>query len=316
MTLNEPWCSSWLGYGVGEHAPGIRDSGRAAAAAHHLLLAHGEALGVLRAAIPGGQIGIALNLQPVRPATAHDEDRAASRRVDGNMNRLFLDPLFLGSYPSDMLDHYAGRRPGFDVVADGDLDVISRPIDFLGVNFYSPKTVSAATRLADARAAGYCVPAHDPDSLSGDLGAVEVSRPDVDRTMMEWEVEPAALTELLVRVRDDYGPLPLYVTENGAACDDYVGPDGEVRDADRIAYLDGHLRAVLGALDSGVDVRGYVVWSLLDNFEWSHGFSKRFGLTWVDFPSGERIPKASFAWYRQTVRNNALPPRDGGDDRT
>ena len=311
ITINEPWCASWLGYGAGEHAPGIRDMGAAAAASHHLLLAHGEAVRVLRAAIPTAQIGIGLNLQPVRTASDHDEDRAAGRRVDGNMNRLFLEPLLRGSYPADMLDHYADRRPGFEVVADGDLEVISQPIDFLGVNFYSPKTVCAPTRLAEARAAGYWVPASEPGALGSDLRAVEVLRPDVSRTEMGWEIEPAALTELLVRVRDDYGPLPLYVTENGAACDDYVGPDGEVRDADRIKYLDGHLRAVLDAVHAGVDVRGYVVWSLLDNFEWAQGFSKRFGLIWVDYPSGERIPKASFDWYRRTVMANALLPGDG-----
>ncbi len=306
MTLNEPWCSAWLGYAVGVHAPGMRDQGRAVAATHHLLLAHGRALSALRAKSATAQIGIGLNLQPVRAATDHDDDREACLRVDGNANRLFLDPLFEGRYPGDMLDHYGSGRPGFGVVADGDLEVISQPMDFLGVNFYFPKTVAAQGRLAEARAAGYCVPASESDPRGSDLGAVEVHRPNVSRTEMGWEIEPAALTELLVRVRTEYGTLPLYVTENGAAFDDYVGPDGEIHDAKRIEYLDGHLRAVLDALDEGVDVRGYFVWSILDNFEWSHGFSKRFGLTWVDFRSGERIPKASFGWYRRTVEANAL----------
>ena len=308
ITLNEPWCSAWLGYGTGEHAPGLRDHGRAAAATHHLLLAHGESLQVLRATIPDVVAGIGLNLQPIRPATDHDEDRAASRRVDGNLNRLFLDPLFKGAYPADMLEHYSGLAPGFNVVADGDMDVISRPIDFLGVNFYTPITVCSPTRRADARAAGYWIPEADRSARVGDLNAVQVLRPDVTRTQMGWEIEPGALTEILVRVRDEYGTLPLYVTENGAAFDDYVGTDGEVRDGDRIEYIDGHLRAVLTALAAGVDVRGYFVWSVLDNFEWGHGFSKRFGLTWVDYSSGERIPKASFFWYQRTVRANALEP--------
>jgi beta-glucosidase len=130
----------------------------------------------------------------------------------------------------------------------------------------------------------------------------------VSRTQMGWEIEPGALTEIMVRVHDEYSTLPLYVTENGAAFDDYVGTDGEIRDVERIQYLDGHLRAVLDAMGAGVDVRGYFVWSVLDNFEWAHGYSKRFGLTWVDFRSSERIPKASFAWYRRTVRANALEP--------
>jgi len=306
ITLNEPWCSAWLGYATGEHAPGIRDDGKAAAATHHLLLAHGEALQVLRSALPAAEIGVGLNLQPIRPATDHDDDRAACRRVDGNLNRLFLDPLFKGRYPADMLEHYAARTPGFDVIADGDLDTISRPIDFLGVNFYSPTTVCAPTRRAEARAAGYLVPEPDHRARVGDLQAVQVLRPDVRLTQMGWEIEPAALTEIMVRVRDEYGTVPLYVTENGAAFDDYVGTDGEVRDGERIQYLDDHVRAVFNALADGVDVRGYFVWSLLDNFEWAHGFSKRFGLTWVDFRTRERIPKASFAWYQRVVGANGL----------
>jgi beta-glucosidase len=306
ITLNEPWCSAWLGYATGEHAPGIRDRGMAAAATHHLLLAHGAALRVLRSTVPAAKVGIGLNMQPIRPATDHDDDRAACRRVDGNLNRLYLDPLFKGRYPADMLEYHSGDRPGFDVVADGDLEMISQPIDFLGVNFYSPTTVCAPTRRAEARAAGYWVPAPDHAAPAADLHAVHVLRPDTPRTQMGWEIEPGALTEIMVRVRDEYGTLPLYVTENGAAFDDYVGPDGEVRDGERIEYLDGHLHAVLDAVAAGVDVRGYFVWSLLDNFEWAYGFSKRFGLTWVDFRSGERIPKASFAWYQRTVRANGL----------
>ncbi len=306
ITLNEPWCSSWVGYGIGEHAPGIRDHGMAAAANHHLLLAHGESVSVLRAQVPSAQIGIGLNLQPIRPATDHDDDRAASRRVDGNLNRLFLDPLFKGTYPADMLEHYAACTPGFHVVADGDLEVISRPIDFLGVNFYSPTTVCAPTRRAEAQAAGYWIPTPHRRERVGDLSAVQVLRPEVARTQMGWEIEPGALAEILRRVREEYTTIPLYVTENGAAFDDYIGPDGEIHDRERVQYLDTHIRAVHDAIESGVDVRGYFVWSVLDNFEWAHGYSRRFGLTWVDFRSGERIPKASFAWYQRTARANAL----------
>jgi beta-glucosidase len=307
MTINEPWCPSWLGYANGEHAPGHHDLGAAAAANHHLLLAHGEAVRVLRASVPGAQVGVSLNLQPFRPASDHDEDRAVARLADGNMNRLFLDPLFKGSYPADMLEHYAGREPGFSVVADGDLAVIAEPMDFLGVNFYAPKTVCAVSRMAQARTAGYWVPPAGPaDPLSADLGTVEVFRPGVARTRMGWEIDPTGLAELLVRVRDDCGGLPIYITENGAACDDYVGPDGEIRDLDRIRYLEEHLRVVLDAIDNGSDIRGYFVWSLLDNFEWAQGFAKRFGLTWIDYPTGRRTPKASFHWYSRTVRAHAL----------
>jgi beta-glucosidase len=309
VTHNEPWCPSWLGYAKGQHAPGRQDVGLAVAATHHLLLAHGRAVQAIRAAVPGAQVGIDLNLQPTRPASQHQDDLAAARRADGNLNRLFLDPVLRGEYPADMLAHYAGHAPGFSVVQDGDLRVIAEPTDFLGVNFYEPRMVCATSRMAEARAAGYWVPASPAaDALNADLDAVEVHRPDFERTTMDWEIEPAALTELLLRVRDDYGPRPLYVLENGMANDDYVTPDGEVRDPERIAYLRGHLGAVLDAIDAGVDVRGYFVWSLLDNFEWSYGFSKRFGLTWVDYPTGTRIPKSSFAWYRDTVRAHALAP--------
>ena len=303
VTHNEPWCASWLGYAKGEHAPGLQDVGLAAAANHHLLLAHGRAVQAIRAAVPGAQVAVEI----FTVEASRGRWPAAARLADGNLNRLLLDPVLRGEYPADMLAHYADRRPGFSVVQDGDLRVIAEPTDFLGVNFYSPLTFCASTRMAEARAAGYWVPASAPaDALSLDLGSVEVHRPAVARTTMGWEIEPAALTELLLRVRDDYGDRPLYVLENGMSNDDYVTPDGEVHDPERIAYLRGHLGAVLDALDAGVDVRGYFVWSLLDNFEWSWGYSKRFGLTWVDYPTGARIPKSSFAWYRDTVRAHAL----------
>jgi beta-glucosidase len=308
ITLNEPWCSAWLGYGSGHHAPGGRDIGLAAAAHHHLLLAHGESVRAIRSAVRSARVGIALNLQTVRPATDHPDDVAAARRVDGNHNRLVLDPVFKGHYPADMLEHYRGRSPGFAVVRDGDLEVISQPLDFLGENFYSPIVVADQARTAAASASGCCVPAEEPDMVSADLRAVSVTRPGFPQTEMGWEIEPAALTELLMRVHREYQPIPIMMTENGAACSDYVAPDGTVRDPERIRYLDEHLRAVLQAREAGVDVRGYFVWSLLDNFEWAYGYSKRFGLVWVDYPSGTRIPKDSFRWYSQTLRANALMP--------
>ncbi|MGH9068775.1 MAG: GH1 family beta-glucosidase [Acidimicrobiales bacterium] len=302
-TLNEPWCSAWHGYASGHHAPGHHDLGEAVAATHHLLLAHGLAVGVLRAASSNAQVGITLNMETVAPATDHPADVAAATLVDGNLNRLFAEPLLRGTYPEDLLRHYQGRRPGFEVVADGDLEVVSRAVDFLGVNFYKPGLVAAAGREVEAAAAGYAVPPQ-LDPVWADLGAVGVLRPSVARTLMGWEIDPAGLTDLLVEVTGRYGSIPLYVTENGAACADYVGPDGAVHDADRIAYLDGHLRAAHDAIASGVDLRGYFVWSLLDNFEWGHGYQRRFGLTWVDYPTGRRVPKDSFAWYRAVVAAN------------
>jgi beta-glucosidase len=310
LTLNEPWCSAWDGYGSGRHAPGVRSVGKAVAASHHLLLAHGQAVQVLRQAASAGLVGIALNPTDVRAPSDHPDDLDAVRRVDGNRNRLFTDPLLTGHYPPDVLDDYAACEPGFSVVADGDLEVIAEPMDFLGVNYYHPRTVASAARVAEAKAAGYCVPPpeHPDDPVAEHLGAVAVHRPELPQTEMRWEVDPSGLRQILERLHHDYPRLPLYVTENGAACDDYMAPDGQVRDLTRISYLRDHLDVIGEAIDAGIDVRGYFVWSLLDNFEWSMGYSRRFGLVWVDYPTGERTPKASFEWYRQTAAANAIMP--------
>ncbi len=308
ITLNEPWCSAWLGYGSGDHAPGVRDIGLAAAASHHLLVGHGEALHAIRSAVPAAEVGISLNLMPIRPASEHADDVAAARRADGNRNRMYLDPLLRGRYPDDVLGHYLGHSPGLSVVRDGDLSIISRPIDFLAINYYSPGIVADRSRAGQARAAGYLVPAGRTDPVAADLGIAWAGRPDVTRTAMGWEVDPDALTDLLTLVQAEYPGVPLLITENGAACADYVAPDSAVRDPERIEYLDGHLRAVLRACDAGVDVRGYFVWSLLDNFEWAQGYSKRFGLVWVDYPTGTRIPKDSFRWYRRALADGKLLP--------
>ncbi|MGH9020241.1 MAG: GH1 family beta-glucosidase [Acidimicrobiales bacterium] len=303
ITLNEPWCSAWLGYGSGRHAPGVADLGMAAAANHHLLYAHGLAVPVLRDAVPGAKVGITLNLGVLRPGTDHDEDVAAARRADGNLNRLFLDPVFHATYPEDMLEHYAGVEPGFSVVADGDLDVISAPLDFLGVNYYFPGTVMDAARAREARAAGFRVALSEQFP---DLRVLTLGTPGTDTTSMGWEVDASGLAELLVRVKDEYTDLPIYITENGAAFDDYVDPNGRVMDHDRVSYLREHIGAVRDAMESGVNVQGYFVWSLLDNFEWAFGYSRRFGIVWVDFPTGTRLPKASFYWYAETVGANAI----------
>jgi len=308
ITLNEPWCSAWLGYGNGVHAPGASDLGQALAATHHLLLGHGEAVQAVRAAAPRAEVGISLNPAVIRPASQHPDDLAAAALVEGSNNRLFYDPILLGRYPMETWAHYERYLPASSVIQDGDIDAISLPIDFLGLNYYSPSTIAALSRKAEARTAGYYVPAEDPDLISADLGAMPVGRPGYERTEMGWEIEAGALTELLVNLNREYQLPPVLITENGAACADYVDPDGAVHDPDRITYLRDHLRAVLTAREAGVDVRGYFVWSLLDNFEWSEGYSKRFGLAWVDYPTGTRIPKDSFRWYQNTIRTRTLTP--------
>jgi beta-glucosidase len=305
ITLNEPWCSAWLGYGSGRHAPGVQDIGKAAAANHHLLLAHGMAVPILRSAIPDAKVGITLNLGVHRPGTDHVDDVAAAHRADGNLNRLFLDPVFHGSYPDDMLTHYEANLPGFSVIEDGDLEIISQPLDFLGVNYYFPGTIMDAKRASEARVAGYGVPLGEQFP---DLRVLSLETPGTDTTSMGWEVDASGLTELLVRIKGEYTDLPIYITENGAAFDDYVDPNGHVLDNDRISYLCEHVSAVHDAIDADVNVQGYFVWSLLDNFEWSFGYSRRFGIVWVDFPTGTRLPKASFHWYADLVKANAIGP--------
>ncbi len=316
ITVNEPWVAAWLGYATGRHAPGRTDIGLALAASHHLLLGHGLAVQQLRAALSGdARVGITLNLGPVRRHGDTEADRAAQRLVDGNLNRLFLDPVFKGRYPEDMLQHYADRRPGLSVVRSGDLETISQPTDFLGINYYSPQNVVGLETLRDGVApAGLAYNAGrrgSPDAqdraLAEDLGAAAVWPLQIETTPMGWTIEPDAFHELLVRVHRDYGPRPLYVTENGMGADDYADQDGRVLDPRRIGYLDGHLRAARRAIKDGADLRGYFVWSLLDNFEWALGYSKRFGLVFVDYPTQRRTPKASFDWYREVITRNGVP---------
>ena len=292
ITLNEPWVAAWLGHAAGVHAPGKGDTGAALAATHHLLLGHGLALARMRAA--GGEgtsFGVTLNLSPVRPSRDRGPDREAARLVDGNANRLFLDPLFRGAYPGDMLEHYRAASD-FSFVRDGDLRTVSQPLDFLGVNYYMRHMV----RPDDEPEAG---------SPFASLKARVVIPHAADRTAMGWPVEPEGLTETLARIKDVYADLPLYVTENGAAFHDYADPEGGVDDEERVAFLDAHFRAVSDAIDRGVDLRGFFVWSLLDNFEWAEGYSKRFGIVYVDYPTQRRIPKASARWYSQVIRRNA-----------
>jgi beta-glucosidase len=302
ITLNEPWVSSWLGYGIGVHAPGREDTGEALAATHHLLLGHGLALENMRAVGRGDtQLGITLNLSPVRPATEDAADAEAARRVDGNANRLYLDPLFRGSYPEDMVDHYRAESD-FAFVRDGDLEKISQPLDFFGVNYYFRHTVVDGQRESELTTA----------MRFSDLDAATVLPPDAEITAMGWPVEADGLTELLVRLHEEYTQIPIYVTENGRAVYDYVDPEGHVDDEERVAFLDAHFRAAHDAMQRGVDLRGYLVWSLLDNFEWAEGYSKRFGVVFVDYGTQLRIPKMSARFYREVIERNGLPDEGPG----
>lgn len=306
ITLNEPWCSAWLGYGIGMHAPGRSDPQLSLRATHHLLLGHALGSEAVRRGSTA-PVGIALNVNPQLPASDHELDVAAAKRADAGVNRMYLDPLFRGQYPEEILGDLADIGIAMDAVRDGDMALISAPLDFLGVNYYMTSAIASTLRLAEARQAGYVAPDSLQSSTTAPLGLATVGRPWLERTAAGWEVDPSGLTALLQRMRDDYTRAPLYVTENGIATDDYRGPDGAVHDPGRISYLTEHLKAMRSAIDAGVDVRGYFQWSLMDNFEWAEGFSKRFGLTWVDYPTGERTKKDSFHWYQRVIQANGLP---------
>ncbi len=279
-TLNEPWVVTDGGYLHGVLAPGHRSLFEAPIAAHNLLRAHGAAVDVYRAE-GKHRIGIVVNLEPKHPASDSPEDLAAARRADAYMNRQFLDPLLLGHYPEELVGIFGEAWPEFPAA---DLDAIRRPIDFLGVNYYSRSVVR-----------------HEPKAWP--VGAGRVKQPGL-HTEMEWEVYPDGLAEILLWVRERYGKFPVYVTENGAALADAEPVGDLVEDPVRVAYLRDHLLAVRRAIDGGADVRGYYAWSLLDNFEWSQGFSKRFGLIRVDYATQKRTAKASARYYTRVIRSN------------
>ena len=285
ITQNEPWVTAFEGHGYGTKAPGQQDWPTALRVAHHVLLSHGLAVRAYRERNgTRGRIGIALNLTPAYPLNGTLEDRAAAHLMDGFHNRWFLDPVLRGGYPADMVEELTTRFGPLDAVHEGDLKAINEPIDFLGVNYYFSTRVFA-----------------DPDDP---LLGVGVAPPAASTTSMGWEVTPGSLYELLVRIKREYGDLPLVVTENGAAYDDDAPTNGCVDDPRRLDYLRAHLESIERAVAAGVDVRGYCAWSLLDNFEWQHGYSKRFGIVYVDYPTLRRIPKASALWYRDLIAAN------------
>jgi beta-glucosidase len=302
-TVNEPWCAAFLGYASGEHAPGRREPAAAVRAAHHLLLAHGLATLALRAQDASSQVGIGLNLYAVSPASGEEADLDAARRIDGLQNRFFLDAVLHGRYPSDVLEDLRAVA-GEDLVRDGDLATIATPLDMLGVNYYSRFTVSG-------RPAGRASAAAAPtDSGSPWVGSEHVGFVDsgLPVTGMGWEIDDSGLLEVLVRLTREYPPIPLAVTENGAAFHDEIAADGGVHDPERLAYLQAHMGACRQAIAAGVPLHGFFAWSLMDNFEWAWGYTKRFGLVYVDFDTQERIIKDSGRWFSAMARLNASAP--------
>ena len=299
ITLNEPQVVASHGYRDGVHAPGLTDDAAAAAATHYLLVAHGLAVQALRSVHPATPVGITLDMHPVRLADGvRPADVELARLVtDAELNSLFLEPVLRGRYPEHAR---ASLLPAPQLIADGDFATISQPIDFLGLNYYSPVFLRPGD-TDDLRR-------HEVPARCELPGVVEYRPADLDRTPMGWLIDPDGLYDLLLEVGDQAPGLPLYITENGCAAEDYVDPHGDVNDIDRINYLHQHLEAAARAVKAGVNLAGYYVWSLLDNFEWAWGYQRRFGIMFVDFETQRRIPKASARFYADVVRANAVPP--------
>ena len=275
-TLNEPWCVATLGYETAQFAPGLTSRATAAQVSHHLMMAHGAAIVAMRA-VTTTQLGIVLNHTPSFPAEPNEADRRAARIDDGLNVRWYMDPIFRGQYPADVIEHLGADAPFIEVQ---DLVLIQQPLDFLGVNFYTRSFISTQSPAVLA---------------PGKQGFTD----------MGWEIYPKALTQHLVRITREYLPPPIFITENGMANADTV-KDGRVPDVERIDYLSGHLEALASAIELGVDVRGYFYWSLLDNFEWNSGYTKRFGLFHVDYATQQRLAKDSAHWYRQFIGTRVL----------
>ena len=293
ITLNEPLQAAHQGYRVGTHAPGKTDDALAAAATHHLLLGHGLALEAMRSALPADvPIGIALDLHPIR--AAGDDAVQAAAVVDAEVNRIFLEPVLHGTYPEAARSELL---PAPELIEPGDMAAICAPVDFLGLNYYSPHYVKLGD-WDDLRQGESALPDHP--------GVVNYLPPEIPQTMMGWLVEPDGLYDALSALHREAPGLPLYITENGCASEDYVTPEGDVNDFDRVAYLNGHLDAAWRAIQDGVNLSGYFHWSLMDNFEWARGYQPRFGLYFVDFGTQRRLPKKSAAVYSRVARTNSL----------
>ncbi len=290
VTLNEPWVHATFGHMTGTHAPGRRNPWAYLRVVHHQLLAHGLATERLKAVAPASQVGIALNLTPFHPASGSEADRAAARMADQLLNRLFLDPLFLGRYPEPSWSKLRLFRPK---IGPGDMALISRPIDFLGVNYYTRALVRHSRWVPFV----HLWPAGSPAVAGPDEG-----EEGVVYSQMGWEVYAGGLFEILFRLKQEYGNPPVYITENGAAFVDHLSADGRVHDEPRRDYLEQHLAVTSAATRVGVDLRGYFVWSLIDNFEWAYGYNRRFGIIHVDFDSQQRTIKESGHWYAGLIR--------------
>jgi beta-glucosidase len=281
ITLNEPQVVVYGGYVNGDKAPGKRDRSLIVPVAHHLLLAHGIAVQVLRVeTVPGTQIGLTVNQSYLEPATDREDDAAATRLLDGKWHRWFLDPIFNGTYPEDAAEALGMPE---SLVRMGELETINNPIDFVGVNYYTRNRVRAG---------------------SGGPTDPQVVPPSGRLTTMGNESFPQGLANVLRRLHEDYQPLRIYITENGAAYPDTVDERGAVQDAERLLYLREHLLAARGAIAEGVPLEGYFAWSLMDNFEWSRGYTQRFGVVYTDYPTQRRIIKASGTWLAQVAASN------------
>ncbi|WP_405061126.1 GH1 family beta-glucosidase [Kribbella sp. NBC_01505] len=290
-TLNEPWCSAMLGYAYGLHAPGRKEYPAAIAAVHHLLLGHGLATTAMREASPRKlDIGITLNVATAYPATDAEPDVEAARRADGMGRRIYLDPIVHGRYPADIVADLA--LEGAEIpVQDGDLELISAPIDVLGVNYYFSQKFS-----------GYAEDGSTVDEKGLPISrTVPLGRP---KTAMDWEIVPEGFTDLLLSIARDYPNLPMVITENGSAFEDHPDENGFVADEGRTEYFTTHLAAVADAINQGADIRGYLAWSLLDNFEWAYGYVKRFGIVRVDYDTQARIPKQSALYLKELVERH------------
>ena len=289
ITHNEPWVVAKRGYLLGDKAPGRHDGEASVRASHHLLLSHGLAVAAIRSVAPTVEVGITLNLSPVVAASNDSGDLDAARRIDGDLNRWYLDPLYGEGYPADVIGDFvrAGWLPhGLDFIRETDLETIAVPTDFLGVNYYTREIAA------------------DPEASEP---VAVVIPPGAEVTDMGWEVYPQGLTDLLSRVEGDYHPDRVYVTENGCSYFDGPGDDGKIHDARRVRFLHDHLKAAAAALSAGVPLAGYFAWSLLDNFEWALGYTQRFGLVWVDFDTQERLVKDSALWYRDVIAAGGVP---------
>ncbi|MFD1020968.1 GH1 family beta-glucosidase [Thalassobacillus hwangdonensis] len=286
ITHNEPWCAAMLGYHQGEHAPGHTNLDEALKAAHHILLSHGKAVQHYKHVFEGKHpIGITLNLSPVYPASGSFHDQVAANNFDGYLNRWFLDPVFKGQYPTDMINMFSKQVPSYDFIKEGDLEAISTHMDFFGINFYNRSLMEYA---------------------EGAEFMFQGAESDYPKSGMGWDISPNEFKELIYRLRKEYTELPIYITENGAAFDDVLEADGQVHDTNRVDYLEKHLNAVAELNEENMNIAGYYLWSLLDNFEWAFGYEKRFGIVYVDFDTQQRYVKDSAKRYAEVIKNRSL----------